>query len=64
MMSIIDVAGGAQATEVVDAGQTITPSKAVVITASFINNRLGLSLAKPQITTLLSNVEMRCDDEV
>lgn len=64
MMSIIDVAGGAQATEVVDVGQTITPSKAVVITPSFINNRLGLSLAKPQITTLLSNVEMRCDDEV
>lgn len=64
MTSIIDVAGGAQATEVVDVGQTITPSKAVVITPSFINNRLGLSLAKPQITTLLSNVEMRCDDEV
>ena len=57
MMSIHDVAGGAQASEVFD--QTASQHKAQQVTTSdeFINARLGLNLSSSEINGLLTNVE-------
>ncbi|MDB5177900.1 MAG: Phenylalanine-tRNA ligase beta subunit [Candidatus Saccharibacteria bacterium] len=57
MMSINDVAGGVQASEVFDI-KTNVQSEPVEINTEFINQRLGLDLEESDIAKLLENVEM------
>jgi phenylalanyl-tRNA synthetase beta chain len=63
MSSIIDVAGGAQASDVFDvAGELVQPS-AISITPSFINERLGLKLQAADIAETLERVGMSVEGD-
>ncbi len=65
MMSINDVAGGGQASDVFGQ-QDNTKQPAVSVSVSFINDRLGSNLQTGEIKTLLQNVEIDVagDDEL
>lgn len=58
--SILETAGGEQASEVFDQGLQQEPEP-VVVTSAFINERLGLSLQDHEVATLLTNVELQVD---
>jgi phenylalanyl-tRNA synthetase beta chain len=63
---IIDVAGGAPASETFDRYEALPQTRMASVTPAFINERLGLELEKSDIETLLSNVEFgitNSDDE-
>lgn len=62
MMSIKDVAGGDQASEVFDKSATVGQSNVVAVSPEFINERLGLDLTNQVMKTLLDNVETRAED--
>jgi phenylalanyl-tRNA synthetase beta chain len=61
MQSVIDTAGGEQASEVVDKGDydglETAQLQPINFDTSFINERLGLNLETSEIKTLLENVE-------
>lgn len=61
MQSIIDTAGGVQASEVIDlmSQESRIKSQEVTTSAEFINARLGMKLDKKQIQILLDNVEFK-----
>ncbi len=61
MMSIHDVAGGEQASEVYDLHEELAGPVAVRTSTKFINDRLGLELDAKAIETLLGNVEFAVD---
>jgi phenylalanyl-tRNA synthetase beta chain len=62
MMSIQDVAGGEQASDVFDKRTAIRQNNSVSVTQEFINDRLGLELTSEDMKTLLDNVEMKVQD--
>ncbi len=55
--SILDTAGGEQASNVFDQNQSLPSAQAVKTQPEFINERLGLSLEPKAIEALLGNVE-------
>lgn len=57
MAAIKDVAGGVQASDVIDTNPGIEASKSVVLTPRFINERLGLKLASEDMAKLLTSTE-------
>ncbi len=61
LKSVLDVAGGVQASEVEDKHDELNDVQSVKTTPEFINSRLGLSLDAKEIETLLSNVEFAVD---
>lgn len=58
MVRLRDIAGGEQASDVFDDKTEIKTSNAVSVTASFINQRLGLELEANEIRQLLENTEI------
>lgn len=60
MMSVRDVAGGEQASDIHDVGEPTWPDT-IRVTDKFINERLGLTLQNADIKTLLGNVEVQVD---
>lgn len=59
--TIIDAAGGSVASKIYDEKATEKAIESVQTTATFINERLGLTLAADEIRTLLENVEFAVD---
>lgn len=59
--SVLDMAGGKQASRVFDEHQSLPSLQAIKTKPEFINTRLGLSLDPKTIETLLSNVEFGVD---
>lgn len=64
MQSILDVAGGHQASPVFDESAELSPAKPVDVSADFINRRLGLKLTDNDIKHLLTNVEIKVADSL
>jgi len=60
MKSVFDVAGGEQASRVMDLGSPAEP-EAIAVTTKFINDRLGLKLENSDIAGLIGNVEIQVD---
>ena len=60
MVSVWDVAGGEQASDVSDEGAP-AQAETVTFTSKFVNQRLGLGLDKNQMISLLGNVEVTVD---
>ena len=61
MQSVMDAAGGTQASDIFDNSrlETRSSSRAIEITDSFVNERLGLTLRSDDIINLLENVEFK-----
>ncbi len=57
MLSVIDTAGGVQASEAFDEHIELSPSPVLTVDANFVNERLGVKLSGRQIADLLKNVE-------
>ena len=67
LQSIVDVSGGAQASEVFDAAANevvVVDKRSCEVSPEFINERLGLSLSADEMKTLLGNVELSVDGEL
>jgi phenylalanyl-tRNA synthetase beta chain len=59
MMSVNDVAGGEQASQVYDKGRTLNPLKTVQVGTRFIGERLGIQPEFEEDKSILENVEMK-----
>ena len=57
MQSVADVAGGVQASEVVNLAGATNQNDSLEINLSFVNERLGLNLSEDDIARILQNVE-------
>lgn len=62
MRSVIDTAGGTQASDAFDQHSELLPSPALSIDASFVNERLGLKLSGQHMVNLLRSVEFDLAD--
>ena len=62
---IMEVAGGEMASQVFDAhgAKSLKATQPVIVTTTFINDRLGLSLTLEEITKLLENVEFTVEED-
>lgn len=61
LTSVLDVAGGIQATDVQDLHASLVDETTVKTSPDFINSRLGLTLGSSEIETLLTNVEFKVE---
>ncbi|USN96996.1 MAG: phenylalanine--tRNA ligase subunit beta [Candidatus Nomurabacteria bacterium] len=61
MKSVYDVAGGQQASDVVDVNHVDGSRDMRSIEVAFINKRLGLALSSSEVASLLGNVEFTID---
>ncbi len=62
---VINEAGGSIASDIMDTANSLPESiKTTKVSGEFINQRLGLDLNEQQITTLLENVEFKCQTSV
>ncbi len=59
MKNVFEIAGGTQASPVLDIHKSLPRPGAVQVTADFINERLGLNLSAKKISVLLENVEFK-----
>lgn len=56
--SVFDVAGGEVASHIFDQSAELKPHKSVIVSADFINERLGTKLSANEAAKLLTNVEL------
>ena len=63
MHDVTDLTGATQASVVFDEGPRRTPPKSIVLTADFVNERLGSNFAAADIAKLLTNVELHTTSE-
>ena len=63
LKSVLDVAGGTQASEIEDKHAGLAEKISVTVHPDFINARLGLNFDSEQIETLLENVEFTVEED-